>query len=259
MIPLLENAQCITDLDALGHSFLNIGSILPIPPGIIGTDDVRLSDPRAPLPGTVTNASVIDNASIASTKINFNGAFPPEWLGFDAGFAAPGDQVELLSNKGVPGGYAPLDDTGVVPIANLPDTIGTVTSVDLAMPAEFTVSGGPVTSTGTITVDWANVPDGSWFGNGSGGSAPPAFSTAAIPLALVPNLDASKITSGTIATARLPGLLASEEATPPVSCLTPERLATRLITWAETCFIMLSPRWAPRINRTVTILRSISR
>ena len=30
--------------------------------------------------------------------------------------------------------------------------VGTVTSVDLAAPAEFTVSGNPVTSSGTITI-----------------------------------------------------------------------------------------------------------
>ena len=48
------------------------------------------------------------------------------------------------------------------------------------MPADFSVANSPVLTSGTIAVTWANVADGTWFGNNTGGSAVPAFHTSAI-------------------------------------------------------------------------------
>lgn len=53
---------------------------------------------------------------------------------------------------------------------------GTVTSVDLALPAEFSVSGGPITAAGTLTATYANQNANLIFaGPGSGSPSAPAF------------------------------------------------------------------------------------
>jgi len=79
---------------------------------------------------------------------------------------------------------------------------GTVTSVGLSLPAIFSVSGSPVTASGTLTATLATQTANLVFaGPTSGGSAAPTF--RALVSADIPNLDAAKITSGTIATARL--------------------------------------------------------
>ena len=53
---------------------------------------------------------------------------------------------------------------------------GTVTSIDLAMPKEFSVSGNPVTTTGTLTTTWTVEGVNTIFaGPSSGASAVPGF------------------------------------------------------------------------------------
>jgi coenzyme F420-reducing hydrogenase gamma subunit len=78
----------------------------------------------------------------------------------------------------------------------------TVTSVGLALPASvFTVSGSPVTSTGTLTGAFATQAANSVFaGPASGGAVAPTF--RALVSADIPNLDASRITTGTLPVAR---------------------------------------------------------
>jgi len=79
---------------------------------------------------------------------------------------------------------------------------GTVTSVGLSLPAIFTVSGSPITTSGTLSATLASQTANTVFsGPSSGGSAAPTFRS--LVAADIPNLDAAKITSGTIATARL--------------------------------------------------------
>lgn len=52
---------------------------------------------------------------------------------------------------------------------------GTVSSVGLSLPAFMTVSGSPVTTTGTLTGALASQAAGTIFGNNTGGSAAPTF------------------------------------------------------------------------------------
>ena len=79
---------------------------------------------------------------------------------------------------------------------------GTVTSVDLSMPNIFSVSNNPVTSSGTLTVSLANQNANTVFSGPTTGSATtPAFRS--LVAADIPSLDANKITTGTVATARL--------------------------------------------------------
>lgn len=60
--------------------------------------------------------------------------------------------------------------------ADLPAGTGTVTSVALASPAEFTVSGSPVTTTGTLTLTKATqTANTHWSGPTTGGAAQPTF------------------------------------------------------------------------------------
>lgn len=74
-----------------------------------------------------------------------------------------------------PGEYAVAIDTQ----ANLtcaPEAgAGTVTSVGLALPAEFSVSGSPVTSSGTLTGSWASAAQNSVFAGPSSSSGTPTF------------------------------------------------------------------------------------
>lgn len=85
-----------------------------------------------------------------------------------------------------------------------PAGAGTVTSVALSAPAMFTVSGSPITSSGTLTFTLANQSANQVFaGPTTGSAAAPSFRT--LVAADIPAFGASKITSETVATARLGG------------------------------------------------------
>ena len=75
---------------------------------------------------------------------------------------------------------------------------GTVTSVALALPASiFDVSGSPVTTSGTLTATLDNQSANQVFaGPTTGSPATPAF--RALVAGDIPNLDFSKITTGTV-------------------------------------------------------------
>ena len=74
---------------------------------------------------------------------------------------------------------------------------GTVTSVGLALPSEFTVSGSPVTIAGTLTGAWASQSANLFFASPNGSSGTPSF--RAIVPADVPTLNQN--TTGNAATA----------------------------------------------------------
>jgi len=206
MTPLLENAELVTDLDCNWFDLLNVGGIIPVPGGLVTTDDPRLTDARNPKPGSVVDGSVAATAAILQSKLNLNGLIPTAWLGSTSTTAARGDLSEYLARKAQPNGYASLDGTGKVPVAQLPvgAGAGTITSIGLTMPAQFLVTGSPVTVTGTLAVAWANVPAVSWLGNASGSPAVPVFSSAALPVSLIPGLPTNKIVSGVFTPDKLP-------------------------------------------------------
>lgn len=80
--------------------------------------------------------------------------------------------------------------------------IGSVTSVGLALPNIFSVSGSPVTTTGTLTGSFTTQSANTFFAGPTTGSAnTPSF--RALVAADIPSLDAAKIGSGTVNTARL--------------------------------------------------------
>lgn len=77
--------------------------------------------------------------------------------------------------------------------------VGTVTSVDLAAPAEFTVSGNPVTSSGTITIGKdTQTANTVWAGPTTGAAAEPAFRALVaddVP-ATLNDTDLARVTTG---------------------------------------------------------------
>ena len=206
MIFIIEQGLLDTDLDAGNFTLLNVGGFNPLPPGLVSSTDPRLTDNRVPIDGSVTNASVSSSAAIVQSKLNLNGVIPTAWLGTTSTTAAEGDLAEYVANKGQPNGYASLDGTTKLPSAQVPVAVGTgtVTSVGLTMPAQFSIGGSPITGAGTLAVTWNNVADQSWFGNNSGGSAAPTFMTTPLPASLIPSLPASIIASGIFNAGLLP-------------------------------------------------------
>jgi hypothetical protein len=78
---------------------------------------------------------------------------------------------------------------------------GTVTSVDLSLPAEFTISGNPVTTAGTLTGVWATQSANKVFaGPTTGSAATPTFRL--LVAADLPNHSTALLTTGTLPAAR---------------------------------------------------------
>lgn len=77
---------------------------------------------------------------------------------------------------------------------------GTVTSVSLSLPGMFTVSGSPVTTSGTLTAALASQTANTIFAAPSGSAGVPSFRS--LVATDIPSLDASKLTTGTLGTAR---------------------------------------------------------
>ncbi|HRS01778.1 MAG TPA: hypothetical protein P5545_04445, partial [Bacteroidota bacterium] len=73
---------------------------------------------------------------------------------------------------------------------------GTVTSVGLSLPSEFTITGSPVTTSGTLTGQWATENQHYIFAAPINTSGTPSFRL--LDTSDIPGLNASKITSGTL-------------------------------------------------------------
>jgi hypothetical protein len=75
-------------------------------------------------------------------------------------------------------------------------TSGTVTSVGLALPAEFSISGSPVTTSGTLTATWASQAANKVLAAPSGGGG--VLSPRLLVEADIPTLNATKIGTGIV-------------------------------------------------------------
>ena len=94
-----------------------------------------------------------------------------------------------------------VNGTFYCPLLLTPAGTGTVTSITITAPGEFTVSGAPITTSGTIVLTKATQTANTVYaGPTTGSAAQPAF--RALDPADIPSLNASKITAGQFAIAR---------------------------------------------------------
>ena len=85
---------------------------------------------------------------------------------------------------------------------------GTVTSVGLTVPTGFSVTGSPVTTAGTLAVSLESQAKNKVLASPTSAAGVPSFRE--LDASDIPNLPASKITSGTLDEARIPSLNASK-------------------------------------------------
>lgn len=101
--------------------------------------------------------------------------------------------------------FATKADTAFKPTAlNLKNYIaasggGTVTSVALALPADFSVTGSPITGAGTLTGAWANQTTNKVFAAPNGSTGTPTF--RALVAADIPTIAASQVTGANLTAA----------------------------------------------------------
>ncbi len=143
--------------------------------------------------GTTSIVTTIANNSVTYARMQDMTA--SRLLGRYTGSTGDPQEISLGS------GLALNSTTGVLSATG---SGGTVTSVGLGMPSIFSVSGSPVTTTGTLTASLVNQSANTFFGGPTaGGAAVPTFRT--LVAADIPSLDASKTTTGVFNTARLGG------------------------------------------------------
>jgi hypothetical protein len=123
-------------------------------------------------------------------------------------------------------------------------TYGTVTSVGLTLPAEFTVSGSPVTVSGTLSASWASQTTNKVFAAPNGSTGAPTF--RALALADLPTTTAGSVL--------ISGAAAAWSNHPPLTAIT-SPAATNL-TLDPTGDIVLGPTGLdvlPNTGYTVTL------
>jgi hypothetical protein len=117
-------------------------------------------------PGTYVSGGTLRTSALPNP-------FPTDSLGNYFFYAVPGIYtVQIFDLPALPGEQLVLADQNVVAGGGT----GSVTSVALALPAEFSVSGSPVSTAGTLTGAWVNQNANKVFaGPSSGGAAAPGF------------------------------------------------------------------------------------
>jgi hypothetical protein len=130
--------------------------------------------------GTVTSTALAapTGFTVSGSPITTSGTLT---LGMPAGWSA-GDL--LLGNGANSVARLPVGVAGAALVSNGTTAgwgaVGSVSSVALALPPQFTVSGSPITSSGTITGSWATVAAHRWLGNATGGTTTPTFSVIGV-------------------------------------------------------------------------------
>lgn len=141
--------------------------------------------------GTVPTAQVpnLDAAKITSGLVNFL-RLP---TGATSTTVAIGNHTHAYvptTDKGVALGVATLDSGGKVPLAQIPSNLGGVTTVN-GHSGDVTLAASDV---GALAVGT----------RGAANGVASLDASSLVPVAQIPNLDASKITSGTLAVAQVP-------------------------------------------------------
>lgn len=169
----------------------------------------NISGNAANVTGVIALVNGGTGTAAASANAAFNALSPLTTLGDVLYGAASGVGTRLIGNTTITRKFlrqtgdgvnsaAPVWDT--LQSGDLPGGTGTVTSVGLSTPAEFTVAGSPVTTSGTLSASWASAGANLVFAGMDGMAGTPSFRS--LVTADIPNLATSKITSGTFAVAR---------------------------------------------------------
>lgn len=145
-------------------------SLLPPPFGTAALKDTGTTEGTVPL-RTVNGALVGPMAWSELTNT------PTTLGGYGITDAATSAQGSLADTAVQPGDLATVATTGsYTDLLNKPIiTTGTVESVGLALPTQFTVTGSPVTSTGTLTAAWASQTQAHVLAAPSDSNGTPAF------------------------------------------------------------------------------------
>lgn len=151
------------------------------PGGRASTEWIRWLQQLLSAGGTIDSnaASITTLESLVATlqaAVKALESAPSNALALETNYAPNANQSKLDL---VAGSNISIWDTGsgdVIISATGGGDVGSVTSVDLSMPAEFTVSGSPITGAGTLTVTKANEnPNTVYAGPSSGAAAQPGF------------------------------------------------------------------------------------
>lgn len=122
------------------------------------------------LAGGILNADVSGSAAIAYSKLNLGTSI------VNTDIATGAILFTKWASNSCTNGQVPQFDGTVWGCATLGAGTGTVTSVALALPAIFTISGSPVTTTGTLTGTLATqAANLVWAGPTTGAAATPTF------------------------------------------------------------------------------------
>lgn len=115
--------------------------------------------------------------------------------------------------------------------------LGTVTSVGLSLPADFTVSNSPVTSSGTLTAVWASQTANLFLASPDGAPGAPSF--RAIAVADVPTLNQNTTGSAGSATNIIGGAanqIPYQTATTTTSFITAPTVSNTYLEWTGSAF-----------------------
>lgn len=128
---------------------------------------------------------------------------------------------------------------------------GAVTSVALTLPDIFSVSGSPVTSSGTLTGNLVSQAANRVFAAPDGGTGLPTF--RALVAADIPSLDAAKIATGVFDVARIPALpYAAVSHTHAAADITSGILDNARVNWASPSAIGTGTQETARFTRMIT-------
>ncbi len=159
----------------LANGYILVGDINGIAAGVSMTGDATISN---------TGSLTIANNAVNGAKINLPGNATGDLMyynGTDWVVLTPGTAGYVLQSNGF--GNAP----------SWGNVAGTVTSVGLDLPnTEFSISGSPVTTSGTLTATWLSKAPNLVFASPDGGTNTPSFRS--LVANDIPNLPSSKIT-----------------------------------------------------------------